>query len=254
VHANASLDEMAAWLDQHLDVARYQEAEPDSNGLMFRSGQPGVTKFAVAVNTSLTTIVGAAKAGAQLLVVHHTTWGGIDLHLRQEKLDALGQLGVSLYAAHAALDCAEGIGNAWALAELLDVRVDTNFCEMYGGRAGSLGSCDGTFAELIQRASQELGVQVEAHQHAKTFGRVAIVPGAGGMTPYLDEARQLGADTYITGEGSMYTRMFAKETGLNLIMGTHQATEAPGIKALGRRLSDHAQIPFEFIPESSDVF
>ena len=52
----------------------------------------------------------------------------------------------------------------------------------------------------------------------------------------------------------MYTRMFAKETGMNLIFGTHQATEAPGIRALGERLGDHAGIPWEFIDESPDVF
>ena len=66
--------------------------------------------------------------------------------------------------------------------------------------------------------------------------------------------RALGADTYVTGEGSIFTRLFAKETQLNLVFGTHQATEAPGIKALGQRISEEAQIPWEFIPESSDVF
>ena len=78
--------------------------------------------------------------------------------------------------------------------------------------------------------------------------------GAGGNTADLDAARRAGADTYITGEGSMYTRMFARETGMNLIFGTHQATEAPGIRALGQRLGDHAGIPWEFIDESPDVF
>ena len=97
-------------------------------------------------------------------------------------------------------------------------------------------------------------MQVEAHQNSKSFGRVAIVTGAGGGTADIDAARRLGADTYVTGEGSMYTRMFAKETGLNLIFGTHQATEAPGIRALGQRLGDHAGIPWEFIDESPEVF
>jgi putative NIF3 family GTP cyclohydrolase 1 type 2 len=41
---------------------------------------------------------------------------------------------------------------------------------------------------------------------------------------------------------------------MNLILATHQATEAPGIKALGQRISDNAQIPWEYIPDSPDVF
>jgi putative NIF3 family GTP cyclohydrolase 1 type 2 len=83
---------------------------------------------------------------------------------------------------------------------------------------------------------------------------VAIVTGAGGMTDMMREARTHGADTYVTGEGSMFTRLYARETGVNLLLATHQATEAPGIKALGKRISEHAQIPWEFIAESADVF
>ena len=48
--------------------------------------------------------------------------------------------------------------------------------------------------------------------------------------------------------------MFASETNMNLVFGTHYATEAPGIKALGQRITETAQVPWEFIPESSDVF
>ena len=252
MHANAALDDIVAYLDSELRVAEFA-SEPDANGLLFR-GSAGVTKIAVAVNTSITTIVGAAKAGAQLLVVHHPSWEGVDHHLHDEKMAALETTGVSLYAAHSSLDCAPQIGNGWVLAEMLAVRVEATFCEYHGGDAGVIGACDGTFGGLIQRASQRLGVEVEAHQHAKSFGRVAIVTGAGGDTKDLDSARQAGCDTYITGEGSMFTRLFAREVGLNLIFGTHQATEAPGIRALGQRLSDHAQVPFEFIDESSDVF
>lgn len=252
VHANASLDEIVSFLDRLLEVEKYA-AEEGANGLVYGAGK-GVSKFAVAVNTSVATIVGAAKAGAQLLVVHHTTWPGIDLHLREEKLKLLEQAGISLYAAHAALDCARDFGNAWVLARLLDVRIEDTFAEYYGGHAGVIGACDGTLTELIHRASQALGVQVEAHAHARAFGRVAVVTGAGGETSMMDDARRRGADTYVTGEGSMYTRMFALETGMNLILGTHHATEAPGIRALGERMAAEAQIEWEFIPDSPGVF
>ncbi len=252
MHANAALDDIVAYLDGLLDVARYA-SEPDANGLLFRAGA-GVSKFAVAVNTSLTTIVGAAKTGAQLLVVHHPSWREIDLELYGEKMTALASAGVSLYAAHASLDCAPEIGNGWVLASMLGVAVDDTFSEFEGGHAGVIGAHSGGFGELIQRSSRELGVQVEAHEHARTCDRVAIITGAGGNTSDLAAAHKLGADTYITGEGSMYTRMFARETGINLIFGTHHATEAPGIRALGERIAGNAQIPWEFIADSPDVF
>lgn len=253
MHANASLDEMVAWLDDQLDVARFTASEPDANGLLFRAG-PGISKFAVAVNTSLTAMVGAAKAGAQLLVVHHPSWAAIDLHLVDEKMQMLESAGISLYAAHSSLDCAPNVGNAWVLAALLGIEVEATFGDYHGGHAGVIGRASGTFADLIQRASRELHVEVEAHQHSREFGTVAILPGGGGMTHDLDAARKLGADTYITGEGSMFTRLFAKECGMNLVFGTHQATEAPGIRALGERLAAHSGMPWEFIDESPDAF
>lgn len=254
MHANASLTEIAAWLDGHLDVARFA-AEAGSNGLLHRSGAgDGVSKFAVAVNTSLTTIVGAARAGANLLVVHHPSWPAVDMGLHEEKAAALEAANLSLYAAHAALDCAPDVGNGWILARLLGVDVEETFCEYEGGHAGVIGRGTGDLSSFTMAASRALGVQVEAHAHARTFGRVAIVPGAGGNTADLEAAAALGCDTYVTGEGSMFTRLFARERGMNLIFGTHYATEAPGIRALGERVAEHAGIPFEFIDESPDVF
>jgi putative NIF3 family GTP cyclohydrolase 1 type 2 len=178
----------------------------------------------------------------------------VDLSLRDEKLQALEAAQVSLYAAHSSLDCAPRIGNGWVLAELLGVRVDATFDEYHGGHAGVIGAHDGAFTDLIERTRRELGVDVEAHEHARACARVAIVTGGGGMTTALEEARGMGADTYVTGEGSMFTRLYAREAGMNLIFATHQATEAPGIKSLGRLISQEAQIPWEFIAESADVF
>lgn len=253
MHANASLDEIVAYLDGVLDAPRFAETEPGANGLLFRAGA-GVSKFAVAVNTSLTTIVGAAKTGAQLLVVHHPSWREVDLHLRDEKLAALEAGGVSLYGAHASLDVAPQIGNGWVLARALGIEPDATFGEYHGGDAGVAGAFEGGFGELVRRAASVLGTDIEAHEHAKTCARVGIVTGAAGETAFLEAARRLGCDTYLTGEGSMFTRMFARETGMNLLFGTHHATETPGIRALGEQLSAHAQIPFEFIADSSDVF
>jgi putative NIF3 family GTP cyclohydrolase 1 type 2 len=253
VHVNASLDEIAAFMERLLDAPRFREREPEANGLIYRAG-PGVSKFAVAVNTSLVTIVGAAKAGAQLLVVHHTTWSEIDLHLHEEKLQMLREAGLSLYAAHHSLDCAPDFGNAWALAGELGVVPGVTFGQLDGADAGVICPHEGGFATLVATASRVLGVQVEAHEHARTCARIAILPGGGGMTHWLDDARRNGADTYITGEGSMYTRMFAREAGMNLLFGTHHATEAPGIKALGERIAAETSLPWEFIAESQDVF
>jgi putative NIF3 family GTP cyclohydrolase 1 type 2 len=63
------------------------------------------------------------------------------------------------------------------------------------------------------------------------------------LTSYLQEALDLGCDTYLTGEGSMYTRLFAREAGLNLILGGHDLTELPGIEALVDSTGTHFGLP-----------
>jgi dinuclear metal center YbgI/SA1388 family protein len=246
-----SLADAIAYLDELLEVSKYTEEEP-SNGLMVDSGRP-VSRIAGAVNTSFVSIRAAAEAGAELLLVHHTTWASIDRHLKPEKEQALRDAGVSLYAAHAALDCMPGHGNAGSLARLLAVNVEGQFMAWAGGYAGVYGRAEGTFAELVERAEAALGVPVESWQNSDAFGRVAIITGAGLWTAMLDQARELGCDTYVTGEGAMYTKLFARETGLNLILGTHYATEAPGIKSLAELVAERFALPWQFIQEDADI-
>ena len=247
MHPTVALADIVAYLDELLDAPRYA-SEEDSNGLLLDGGQ-AVFRLAAAVNTSFAAIRGAAAAGAQLLLVHHAAWPFIDLQLREEKLAALRTSGISLYGAHASLDCAPQFGNSWVLARQLGVAVEGTFLEYHGGHAGVFGRAEGTFERFVGRASQALGVDVEAWRNSDSFGRVGVVAGGAGETSAVDEARRLGCDTYLTGEGSMFTRLFARETGMNLVLGTHWATEAPGIKALAQRVAEHFRLPWSFVPE-----
>jgi putative NIF3 family GTP cyclohydrolase 1 type 2 len=61
------LDRIADYLDGLLEVSKFDEGEP-SNGLMF-DARRAVTRVAAAVNTSFTSIKGAAESGADLLLV-----------------------------------------------------------------------------------------------------------------------------------------------------------------------------------------
>ena len=247
----ADLAEIVAYLDRFLHAEQYPEEQP-SNGLLVRAGK-AVMRIAAAVSTSFTAIRGAQQAGAQLLLVHHTTWAHIDLHLKQEKEEALRAAGISLYGAHAALDCAPEIGNPDSLARLAGVQVQGRFLQWLGGQPGVYGRAEGTFPEFAARVQDALGVPVQSWENNRAFGRVAIVTGAGGGTPMLDAARQLGCDTYLTGEGTLDSKLFAREVGLNLIFGTHYATEAPGIKSLAEHVGSQFELPWTFVPEAAGI-
>lgn len=245
------LSDVVTYLDDLLQVSKYTEEMP-SNGLMVDARRP-VSHIAAAVNTSFAAIRGAEESRAELLLVHHTTWENVDLHLKTEKEDALRKAGVSLYGAHAALDCAPEFGNADCLARIVGLRVEGRFGAFAGGQAGVFGELDGSLGGVVERLREALGVPVESWRNSERFGRMAVVTGAGGMTPMMREAHELGCDTFLTGEGSMNTKLFARETGMNLIFGTHYATELPGIQSLAERVADHFGLPWQFIPEDPDI-
>ena len=85
------------------------------------------------------------------------------------------------------------------------------------------------------------------------FNRVGIVPGGGGSTRYLARALARGCDTFLTGEGSLYTELFAREVGLTLVYVSHVATEFPGICALAAHTADEFELPWIALPEAVDI-
>jgi putative NIF3 family GTP cyclohydrolase 1 type 2 len=123
------------------------------------------------------------------------------------------------------------------------------FAEYVGGRAGIHGTAEGSFEEFTGRLEVAIGARATATRNAEAFGHIAIVTGGGGLTTWLAEAKALGADTYVTGEGSMFTSLYAREAGLNLVLGTHYATEAPGIKKLAGELSRRLGVAWVFLDE-----
>lgn len=247
---SASLEDVVAFLDAKLETHKFDEE--DSNGLILRAAGT-VNRVACAVNASFHTITRAKFTDSDLLIVHHRPWAHIDLDLAPQKLDRLKDNGISLYGAHSALDAASGFGNADLLAAALGVTVQERFLPYHGGMAGIVGRHDRTFAQLCERMRDTVGVPIEAWENAPTCERVAVATGGAGNTTMLEEARQHGADTYVTGEGSMYTKLYARERGINLVFGTHWATETLGVKALAAQLEQRFGLPWVFIAEQEDI-
>jgi dinuclear metal center YbgI/SA1388 family protein len=251
VTEHARLDDVVKFLDERLEVSKFDEVE--SNGLIVRASDV-VTSVAAAVSTSFHAISRAKSAQADLLIVHHRSWPEIDLELVEEKHTKLRQNGISLYGAHSALDGAPGISNGDGIAEATGVKVRERFLPYHGGMAGVIGTTAGTFQQFVDRLRSALGTQVEAHENSERFGVVAIASGGAPFTTFVQEAAARGADTYVTGEITMYTRMYAKERKINLVAGSHYATETFGVRALAQLVEARFGIGWTFVPESSDVY
>jgi putative NIF3 family GTP cyclohydrolase 1 type 2 len=217
-----TLDELLAHLETMLQTSTY--ADTTGNGLLVR-GRSSVRCIGAALNTSFTTIDAAIERGVDCLFVHHAPWASIDLDLHAPKLERLRQAGISLYAAHEALDRGATPSVGAVLARLVDLTIERESQDdLVLGVAPSI-----TFDAWTALIAERLATPVRAWPNASHFRRVAVVPGGGGSTAYLAQAVALGCDTFFTGEGSLYTELFAREKQLSLVFASHDATEFPGV-------------------------
>jgi putative NIF3 family GTP cyclohydrolase 1 type 2 len=205
------------------------------------------------VSTSFHAIERAIALGAQLLITHHPSWDHVDLQHAPRKRALLREHGISQYAAHSALDGAESISNSDLVATRAGIRVERRFLPYFGGFAGVVGQTEGTFESLVQRLKTLLSVPIQSWKNTERFGVVAVAAGRADNPTFLEEARAAGADTYVTGEGNLSTKLYARESEMNLVFGTHYATEMFGVQELGRLLEQRFGLSWSFIPEAEDI-
>jgi dinuclear metal center YbgI/SA1388 family protein len=239
-----SLVEVKDYLDALLQVSGLDES---GNGLIV-GGRPEVAKVGLTVNCSFQAIEGAAERGCDLLISHHAAWPSIDRHLSEEKYSRLRAAGINYYAAHECLDLAREFGTADALARAVRVAVQGTY-DIEGEALAIHGMTIGNFAEFVVGVGNRLGTEPRRWKNTDSFGHVGIIPGWGGRTDWMDQARELGCDTFLTGETNMFGILFAKEVGMNLVVAGHYATETPGVLALSARIARDLKTEVTFIPE-----
>ncbi|WP_255148938.1 Nif3-like dinuclear metal center hexameric protein [Halorarius halobius] len=232
------LSEFAARLDDSLDVGEWAGADYAVNGLQVGPESAEIEHAAFAVDGVVATFEAAADAGADVLVVHHgISWGGIDRVTGKEydRLRALLDEDLALYAVHGPLDAHPELGNAAGLCEHLDLSVVEGFGRDGPGTVGLRARPDEMYtpAGLRDRLSElETGGQ---DVQVLEFGPdeiedVAVLTGSG--VDWLDEAREKGVDALVTGEGKQPAYHEAREAGIHVFLAGHYATETFGVRNL----------------------
>ncbi|MGH7590011.1 MAG: Nif3-like dinuclear metal center hexameric protein, partial [Gemmatimonadales bacterium] len=162
-----------------------------------------------------------------------------------ERLKALFDVDAALYAAHIPLDLHPEVGNNVLLADALGVKVTGPFGLHQGVPIGVCGDLTIDRAKLVSRVGSLLDVSPMLIAGGPgTVARIAIVTGAGGGM--VREAKDVGCDTLLTGEGAHHTYFDATECGVNLIYAGHYATETLGVKALAEKTARQFGLPWEF--------
>jgi dinuclear metal center YbgI/SA1388 family protein len=252
-----ALADLCTWLDGFLRTGEIPDDPNAFNGLQVEnSGE--VTGIVSAVDASMTTIEGLKRStrpgpGLLLLVHHGLFWDGAQplTGRRYQRVRSLMTQDAALYAAHIPLDLHAEVGNNAALAQglsLTDVVPFGNHKGVLIGVAGTAPAGIATRADLVQRVAAILGTDATAVRlipgGPERVRRIGVITGAAGSA--IGQAREAGCDTFVSGEGAAHTYFDAMEWGLNVLYAGHYATETLGVRALGARLGQQFDLPWEF--------
>ena len=162
------------------------------------------------------------------------------LPIGTETLERMLAGGISLYSAHAPLDCHDSVSTSRALARAIGVPATATFAGYMGGHAGVVGEIGPlAFDELLGRVRRGCDVErLDTKQVHDRVRRVAVVAGGAAFPPLMQEALDAGCDTYVTGDfrvrhGGPWAEehrpefdAFVDSVPINLIGASHFATEA----------------------------
>ena len=224
------LEKIISWLDRTLRVSSFDDVS--NNGLQVgreegRGKREEVKVVAFAVDASVRAVEVAAKAGAQLLVVHHgISWGGGIKRLTGgvgNVVRAAMKANLAIAAYHLPLDAHPVLGNNAQLAKLLGLKKTRPAFNYHGNVIGLVG-------ELFRQQSTAIG----SRRYEFGPGRIGICSGGAGE--FAEEAKNLGCDLYLTGEASWGDVIAAENCGMKMICAGHYETEVFGVRALAQAM------------------
>ena len=231
--------------------------DTDNVGLLVGRAQQEVRTVLVALDVTPGVIEEAKSLGAQLIVSHHPLMRSPCRDLIEEDregvlLAGLIRAGLSLIAAHTNFDKAAG-GVSDALVAALGLPG-----EKQAGESGLTRTV--TLAEplpleaLAQLAETKLGDSVRRIAlpgDNEPVRRLMVCGGGGGG--FWQDALDMGADCYLTGECKHHISLEAVQRGVRVLECGHFATEYPGAAALCealQRAADRVQYSVQIVLSS----
>ena len=220
MHVRAFIEEM----EQLAPPDLAEDFDAGKIGLVVE-GRVEILRVCCALDATPFVIKQAVEASADMLVVHHTPlWTPITaVRGRMATLmRALLSADMNLYVMHTNFDHAkEGVNDA--LAELLSL---TDIIPM---SHGCIGTCTISPAEISKR----LGGTIRLWGKIKKIRRLALVAGSGFDPAFIEEAKRMGADAFLSAE---MKHSVARSSPLPCLEATHYALEAPAMQRLANRM------------------
>lgn len=253
----AARDEIIRYCDERLDSASYQDVAV--NGLQV-AGERSINRLAVAVSTSQYTLTAADDWAADALLVHHgLLWGSGQQPLvgtLADRLRILFHNDMNLIAYHLPLDGHPELGNCALLSQALGFEQAGRFASIGGQYLGVVGESERgvPLQELINRIGEQLErspTAVGLMDSDEPLHRVGFLTGSGYST--LLDAHAAGCQALVTGDIREPTMAEARELGMTVIAGGHEATERFGVQALANEIANRFEVETRFIHDPNPI-
>ena len=246
-----NLSELDAWCRSFLEIEAFRKIDDSLNGIQVGRREGPVTRVAFAVDACAETIRRAAEEKAQVLFVHHGFFWGSPARIQGallERVRALLDRDMALYACHLPLDAHPEYGNNAVLARMLGLSEVKPFGVYKGIALGFRGSLDPPVS--LEEAVRRILPDGSEPRTVLPFGPGGIRSAAvvsGGAPHELVEAVEEGVDLYVTGEPSHSVYHAAQEAGINFVAAGHYATEIWGVRAVAEKLARETGVETVFL-------
>ena len=203
-------------------IAPFDTAEEwDNCGLTIGSFSKEVKKIYVALDVTSEVIEDALSFGADLVITHHPLiFAPVSQILSDSLVYKAVASGISFIASHTCLDKADG-GVNHCLANKVGIKnlktTENNDFLKYG----EIEPC--TAEEFAKRVKNALGGAVSFTDAGKTIKTVALCSGGGG--DFVAEAKNMGADAFLTGEAKHHEYLYSNDFGISMFVAGHFETE-----------------------------
>lgn len=243
--------EFESLLDRTLSPNLFKDYAP--NGLQVE-GKNEINRVVTGVTACQALIDAAIDYKADAIFVHHGYFWKNEapqiVGMKYRRVAALIKNDINLYGYHLPLDAHPVMGNNAGLADALGMTERTSLqphlpLEQSIGLLGVLDSpmLANDFKVYVEEAvNRSILFEVV---NDKPIQKVALCTG--GAQGYIEQAAELGADVFITGEVSEQTIHFAREMGIHFIAAGHHATERFGARSFAEFLSKEYGLDAVFI-------
>lgn len=243
-----SCEEVTAFINKTLNSAAIEDSS--QNGLQVE-GKKEIKKIVFGVSANEALFARAARAGADMIAVHHGLLWGEPLRLKgvfKKRLDILFKHNINLAAWHLPLDMHPSLGHNARLAKMLGLEKLERFGAYHGVKIGFKGVLPRALpaAKIEALFKKELSSSSRLIDFSKKPVRsVAIC--SGGAEAMLRQAAEEKADLFITGRSDEFVQEESRESGVRFLALGHYNSEKPGMWALMDEVKKKLKVQVEFI-------